>query len=226
MSRTLIALLCSSFLPLAAATCLADEGVGSDVKGGLARVDSSSKTLEAAASGSRPPGLTATKPPGVGSDYQVQPGDQLQVTVWKEQDLSTEVLVRPDGAFSYPLVGDLTATGKTVDQLRVEITDRLKRYIPNPVVTVATKTIGGNHVYVVGKVQRPGEYPFARPLDVMQALSLAGGTTPYASLNDIVILHRDNGAQRAIRFRYLQVARGRDLGQNIVLQSGDTVVVP
>jgi polysaccharide biosynthesis/export protein len=221
MSRTLIALLASFCLALAAVVCLADEG-------GLAGVDNSSKMLAATGSSAPAPGklATAPKPLGVGSDYQVQPGDVLQVSVWKEQDLTMEVLVRPDGAFSYPLVGDLVATGKTVDQLRIDITDRLKRYIPNPVVTVATKAIGGNHVYVVGKVQRPGEYPFARPLDVMQALSLAGGTTPYASLNDIVILHRENGAQRAIRFRYLQVARGRDLGQNIVLQSGDTVVVP
>jgi polysaccharide biosynthesis/export protein len=220
----LIALTCSTCLLLAAVACLADDGVGSDVKSGLARVEGSSAT-GASGGTNRSTGLTA-KSLGAGSDYQVQPGDLLQVMVWKEQDLSTDVLVRPDGAFSYPLVGDLVATGKTVDQLRVEITDRLKRYIPNPVVTVATKAIGGNHVYVVGKVQRPGEYPFARPLDVMQALSLAGGATPYAALNDIVILHRENGAQRAIRFRYQQVARGRDLGQNIVLQSGDTVVVP
>jgi polysaccharide biosynthesis/export protein len=218
MSRTLIALLCSSCLACTAAACLADEA-------GLARVDGSSKTLAATGS-TRPGGLTTPAKPGAGSDYQVQPGDVLQVMVWKEQDLTNDVLVRPDGGFSYPLVGDLVATGKTVEQLRGEITERLKRYIPNPVVTVATKAIGGNHVYVVGKVQRPGEYPFARPVDVMQALSLAGGTTPFAALNDIVILHRENGAQRAIRFRYLQVARGRDLGQNIVLQSGDTVVVP
>jgi polysaccharide export outer membrane protein len=158
--------------------------------------------------------------------YRVQPGDLLQVTVWKEQDLTGDVLVRPDGGLSFPLVGDLTATGKTCDELRQEISERLKRFIPSPVVTVATKQIGGNHVYVVGKVQRPGEYPFARPLDVMQALSLAGGTTPYAAVNDIVILHRENGAERAIRFHYSAVAHGKDLAENIVLQSGDTVVVP
>ena len=160
------------------------------------------------------------------ADYRVQPGDILQVTVWKEQDLTQEVLVRPDGGLSFPLVGDVVASGKTVTALREEFTDKLKRFIPNPVVTVATKAVGGNHIYVVGKVQRPGEYPFGKPLDVMQALSLAGGTTSFAAVNDIVILHRTDGAQHAIRFHYSDVARGRDLTQNILLDSGDTVVVP
>jgi polysaccharide biosynthesis/export protein len=159
-------------------------------------------------------------------EYTVQAGDLLTVTVWKETDLTGDVLVRPDGGISFPLVGDLVARGKTVDQLRKEITDRLVRYLPSPVVTVAVKLIGGNHIYVVGKVQRPGEYPIVRSVDVMQALSLAGGTTPYAALNSIVILHRENGREQAFRFRYSEVARGRELSQNILLQSGDTVVVP
>jgi len=159
-------------------------------------------------------------------DYRVQPGDVLQVTVWKEQDLTGEVLVRPDGGISFPLVGDVVASGKTIEALRQEITERLKHYIPDPVVTIATKLVSGNHIYVVGKVQRPGEYPFVRPLDVMQALSLAGGTTPYAAVNNIIILHRDSDQQHAIRFHYSDVAHGKDLSQNIVLQAGDTVVVP
>lgn len=158
--------------------------------------------------------------------YRVQPGDVLTINVWKEQDLTGDVLVRPDGGLSFPLVGDLEASGKTVSALRKEVAQRLQRYLPNPVVTVAVKQIGGNEIYVVGKVQRPGEFPFARSLDVMQALSLAGGTTPYAALNSIVILRRDNGRQEAIHFRYSEVAHGKDLSQNILLQSGDTVVVP
>jgi len=160
------------------------------------------------------------------SEYRVQPGDVLAVSVWKEQDLSLDLLVRPDGGLSFPLVGDVEATGKTIEQLRQEFTEKLKHYIPSPVVTVAVKTIGGNHVYVVGKVLRPGEYAFSRPVDVMQALSLAGGTTPFAALNDIVILRRQNGRLGAIRFHYAAVEHGKDLAQNIVLESGDTVVVP
>jgi len=159
-------------------------------------------------------------------EYRVQPGDVLQIAVWKETDLQAEVLVRPDGGLSFPLVGDIAARGKTIAGLRAELTDRLKRFIPNPVVSVATKMLGGNRIYVIGKVQRPGEFPLVRPVDVMQALSLAGGTTSFASLNDIVILHRENGQLKAIPFRYGEVERGRELAQNIILRSGDTVVVP
>lgn len=158
--------------------------------------------------------------------YHIQPGDLLNVSVWKEKDLQGEVLVRPDGGLSFPLAGDVQASGKSVEQLRNELADRLKNYIPDPVVTIAVKQIGGNRIYVLGKVNRPGEFPFSRPVDVMQALSLAGGTTPYAALNDIVILRRDNERVEAIHFHYADVEHGRDLAQNILLRSGDTVVVP
>jgi len=165
-------------------------------------------------------------PPNADKEYLIQPGDVLQVTVWKEQDLSGEVLIRPDGGLSFPLVGDVKAAGRTIDTVREEFTKRLKHYIPDPVVTIAVKQAGGDEIYVIGKVQRPGGYPFVRPIDVMQALSLAGGGTPYASLNGIVILRRENGTQKAIRFHYSDVARGKDLSENILLQAGDTVVVP
>jgi polysaccharide export outer membrane protein len=158
--------------------------------------------------------------------YHLQPGDLLFVSVWKETDLQLEVLVRPDGGLSIPLAGEQMAAGRTVEQLRQSIEDKLRKYIPDPVVTVTVRQIGGNRIYVVGKVNRPGEFPFNHPLDVMQSLALAGGATPYAGLNDIRILRRDNGKQVAIPFRYEDVAGGRRLEQNIVLQSGDTVVVP
>ncbi len=173
-------------------------------------------------------GIRVFADPATESDqaYLVQPGDVLQVMVWKEQDLTGEVLVRPDGGLSFPLVGDVVARGKTVEALREEFSKRLKRYIPDPVVTISIKQAAGDEVYVIGRVQRPGMYPYVRPLDVMQALSLAGGGTPYAALDRIVILRRENGQQRAIPFHYSEVARGRDLAENIVLQAGDTVVVP
>jgi polysaccharide export outer membrane protein len=181
--------------------------------------------LLAAARGSRPPAQAGSVAPSV-PEYHVQPGDMLTVSVWKETDLTLDVLVRPDGGLSFPLVGDVMATGKSISALREEFTERLKHYIPNPVVTVDAKTINGNRIFVLGKVQRPGEYPFGQAVDVMQALSLAGGTTPFAALNDIVILHRDNEQLRAIPFHYGEVERGKGLAQNILLQSGDTVVVP
>lgn len=158
--------------------------------------------------------------------YRIQPGDLLVVSVWKETDLQGEVLVRPDGGLSFPLAGEHMAAGHTVEELRQAIDAKLRKYIPDPVVTVSVKGIGGNRVYVVGKVNRPGEFPFSRPLDVMQSLSLAGGATPFAAINDIVILRRQNGKQVSIPFRYEDVARGKRLDQNILLESGDTVVVP
>jgi polysaccharide export outer membrane protein len=103
---------------------------------------------------------------------------------------------------------------------------RIHKFIPDAVVTVAVKTAGGNRVYVIGKVNRPGDFPLTGPIDVMQALSLAGGATPFADTNDIRILRRDGDHESSIHFRYNDIARGRRLDQNILLQNGDTVVVP
>ena len=159
--------------------------------------------------------------------YRIQPGDVLVVSVWKEEALMSEVLVRPDGGMSFPLVGDVRASGRTVDELRTLVNDRLSKFIPDPSVTIAVKAIGGNRVYVLGKVNRPGEFTFSQPIDVMQALSLAGGATSFAALDDIQILRREGGGkQTARRFRYSEVERGKQLDQNILLKSGDTVVVP
>lgn len=159
--------------------------------------------------------------------YLIQPGDLLEVSVWKEEDLQREVLVRPDGQISFPLVGDIDAKGKTVSELRAEITARLQKYIPNLVVTVTVARILGKRIYVIGQVNNPGEFVVNPGVDVMQALSMAGGTTPFAKLGDIIILRRNSdGNQSAIRFRYNQVESGRSLDQNIMLNNGDVVVVP
>jgi polysaccharide biosynthesis/export protein len=169
--------------------------------------------------GSQPSGMNLPS-------YRLQPGDVITVSVWKETELQSEVLVRPDGGFSFALAGDVDAVGKTVEEIRAILVERLKRYIPNPVVTVAVKLIGGNRIYVVGRVNHAGDFPLSSPLDVMHAIALAGGTTPFAAINDIVILRRQNGGQQALHFHYTDVARGRELAQNVLLQGGDTVVVP
>jgi polysaccharide export outer membrane protein len=158
--------------------------------------------------------------------YQIQSGDVLFISVWKETDLQSEVLVRPDGGMSFPLVGDLQASGRSVEEVRKTVEERLRKYIPDPVVTIAVKQIGGNRVSVLGKVNRPGDFPLSHPIDVMQALSLAGGTTAFASLDNIQILRRERGQQVSLSFRYGEVEKGRRLEQNILLKSGDTVVVP
>jgi polysaccharide export outer membrane protein len=165
-------------------------------------------------------------PPPVDASYLVQPGDTLTLSVWKEQDLQGDFLVRPDGGLSFPLAGAVEAGGHTVDDIRAVLTSRLAKYIPDPVVTVSVKTVAGSMIFVVGKVNRPGNFLLSRPIDVMQALSLAGGTTPFADVDGIRVLRREGVRQLVFRFRYDDVRRGRALAQNILLQSGDTVVVP
>ena len=165
----------------------------------------------------------ATATPG----YQIQPGDLLQISVWREEDLKQEVLVRPDGGFSFPLAGDMTALGKTVEDIRKEIADRLVRYIPDLVVTVAVKEINGNKIYVIGQVNRPGGFVMNPRVDVLQALSIAGGTTPFAKLDDIIVLRRSSETNEVkLPFRFNDVVKGRGLEQNVLLLSGDVVVVP
>lgn len=160
------------------------------------------------------------------NSYVIQPGDILSISVWKEKDLQGEVTVRPDGGLNFPLIEDIDASGKNIEQLQKDIAAKLSKYVPDPVVTVAIKQSSGNKIYVVGKVNRPGEFVAVRNMDVMQALSLAGGPTPYASVNKIKILRRENGELKSIPFKYSRVEKGEDLEQNIVLQGGDVVVVP
>jgi polysaccharide biosynthesis/export protein len=169
----------------------------------------------------------ASAAPLADSTYTVKPGDTLQVSVWKEPDLQQPVLVRPDGGFSFPLAGQMDARGKTVLELQQELTTRLKKYISDPVVTVSIQDTKGNKVYVIGQVTKPGDFVVGMRVDVMQALSMAGGTTPFANLGDIMILRRtETGQQQALPFRYTDVVRGKNLDQNIILQAGDVVVVP
>ena len=163
---------------------------------------------------------------GSNTEYAVLPGDVLQVSVWKEPDLQLRVLVRPDSAFSFPLAGDISTKGLSVTELQKELTTRLSKYISNPVVTVQVTEVLGNKVYVIGQVNQPGQFVVNPNVDVMQALSMAGGVTAFASTGDIKILRRAGPRQTAIAFDYNEVLKGRNLDQNIILQSGDIVVVP
>jgi len=158
--------------------------------------------------------------------YTVKPGDTLKISVWKEPDLEGTVLVTPDGGFSFPLVGQIDAKGKSVTELQQIMLGRLKKYISDPVITVAVQDIKGNKVYVLGQVAHAGEFIVNPRVDVLQALSMAGGTTPFASLGDIIVIRRTGTVQKTFPFDYKGVTRGRNLEQNIELQSGDVVVVP
>jgi polysaccharide biosynthesis/export protein len=158
--------------------------------------------------------------------YLIGTEDVLDISVWKEKDLQTKSIVRPDGRFSFPLVGEVQAAGRTLDEVQQEITQRLKKYIPDPVVTVLVEKIAGYKIYVIGQVSHSGQFIVGQYLDVMQALALAGGLTPYAAQNKIKILRRENGVQKVIPFEYAEVEKGNSLDQNIILKSGDVVMVP
>src|SRR5688572_5486993 len=158
--------------------------------------------------------------------YTVKPGDTLEIAVWKEPDLQRTVLVRPDGQFSFPLVGEVDARGKTVPELNKTVSERLTRFISDAVVTISVQTINGNKIYVLGQVNKPGEFIVNPSVNIMQALSMAGGTTPFAATNDIIVLRGQGKGQNAMAFRYNDAVRGRSLDTNIELLAGDIVVVP
>ena len=169
----------------------------------------------------------AAPPATPDAPYTVKPGDTLMVSVWKEPELQRPVLVEPDGTFSFPLCGQIDARDKTVGQLQQEISQHLGRFITDPVVTVSLQKISGNRVYVIGQVTKPGAFIVNPRVDVMQAIAMAGGTTPFASLGNIKIIRRTaNGGQEALPFNYNDVVHGNDLSQNITLEAGDVVVVP
>lgn len=160
-------------------------------------------------------------------DYKLHPGDKLLVGVYDDPKLlPQEITVAPDGKISFPLVGVLIVGGKTVEQIRTEIETRLKKYISDPVATVVVTDVKGNVVYVIGQVTKPGSITMNPTINVLQALSMAGGATPYAKLDSIIVIRSSGGVQRVLPFRYGAVSAGRDLQQNIDLESGDVVVVP
>jgi polysaccharide export outer membrane protein len=160
------------------------------------------------------------------AEYTLNPGDTLQITVWKEDQLDRETLVAPDGTIAFPLAGRFSVRGMTVDQVRDQITTRIKPLIPDAEVTVSVKMAAGNRVFITGQVNKPGEYPMNGRLSVMQALSLAGGLTPYAGEKSIRILRSADGQQKTISFNYAAVEGGSALDSNITLEAGDVIVVP
>ena len=159
-------------------------------------------------------------------DYKLHAGDKIEVSVWKEEELQRVITIRPDGKISFPLSGEIQAAGRTADNIRAEIESRLTKYIPEPVVTVSVEETAGNRIFVIGQVTRPGMFVMNPQLSVLQALSLAGGGNPFAKLDNTIIIRGTGTAQTTLPFRYSQVTDGKSLGQNIMLESGDVVVVP
>jgi polysaccharide biosynthesis/export protein len=170
---------------------------------------------------------TSVRAQAAAPDYKLHAGDKLIVGVYDDPKLlPQEITVSPDGKISYPLVGVLTVGGKTIEQTRLEMETRLKKYISEPIATVIVEEVKGNVVYVVGQVLKPGQIIMNPTINVLQALSMAGGANPYAKLDSIIVIRGSGGGQRILPFRYGQVSSGKDLSQNIDLESGDVVVVP
>lgn len=159
--------------------------------------------------------------------YTILPGDVLQVSVWHEEGLDRETLVLPDGTISFPLIGSFLVKGSTPQEVQATVKQKLARLVPDASVTVTVKSAQGHSVSVIGQVAKPGEFVMGHRMTVMQALSQAGGLTPYASESRIIILHTDaDGKQTSRKFPYSAVVRGNELDKDVILNPGDVVVVP
>jgi len=158
--------------------------------------------------------------------YLLGPEDTLEISVWKEPDLTKQLVVRPDGKITYPLIGEVQAAGRTVKQLQEEILKRLEKYVTDAHVTVILLKAQNYKIYVTGKVSKPGDFVIGKPVNVMQAISMAGGLTPFASPGSIMVLRTMGGKEEVFPFNYKEVAKGQFLEQNRTLLPGDVVVVP
>ena len=176
----------------------------------------------------RPTSYAPVVPPNtaVPKGFLIGPEDVLAVHFWRDQEMSGDVMVRPDGMITLPLVGDIRAAGLTPELLKDQIEKAASRLITEPSVTVAVKEINSRKVFITGEVTKPGPYPLSGPRTVMQLIAVAGGLLEYADKDNIVVLRTTNGQQKSYKFRYSDVSKGRGLEQNIELQPGDTVVVP
>lgn len=157
--------------------------------------------------------------------YTIAAGDVLEINVWKNQDLTRQQLVFPDGSIQYPLIGEIPVAGLTVSMLAADLKAKLVDFVHEPEVTVSVSQANSMMVYVLGKVTKPGGFRIHTRVDVLQALCLAGGLTPFAREKEIRIFRKTGGDTRILNFNYQAVADGKDLEQNILLQRGDVVVV-
>jgi polysaccharide biosynthesis/export protein len=171
-------------------------------------------------------GTAGAQAPVQDSDYKIGPNDVLTIFVWKETELTRDVTVMPDGKITYPLIGEIMAQGQTASELKKAIADKLQNFVTAPEVTVIVKQSLSQVIYSIGKLTRPGPYPLAPNMTVMQAISAAGGFTDWADTKNILIVRREGGKETQIKFNYKEFTSGEKLEQNILLKPGDTLVVP
>lgn len=160
------------------------------------------------------------------ADYVIGPEDSLAIVFWREKELSSDVLVRPDGMISLPLLNDLPAAGLTPEQLRQKVIQEANRFVEDANVTVVVKQINSRKVFITGHVNKPGPYPLISPTTVLQLIATAGGLVEFADDKNILIIRTERGRQMSYRFNYKDVTKRKNLQQNIQLKPGDTIVVP
>ncbi len=171
-------------------------------------------------------GWAADKTEGLpGNNYIIGAGDVLEISVWKNEDLTKLLTVLPDGKISFPLIGEVMAEGKTLAQLKKELESKISRFVPDPVLSVVIQQLNSNMIYVIGKVRNPGRFALNSSIRVLQGLALAGGLNPFAEQNKIRIFREEGDKTLIFHFRYDDVSTGKKLEQNIRLKRGDVIVV-
>jgi len=161
------------------------------------------------------------------AEYTIGIGDVLEIVTWKEPDFSREeILVRLDGKVSFPLLDDVQASGLTPTQLKKNIEAKLKEFVASPSVTVTIRNAASQRFYILGEVVRTGEYPLVKDLTVLQAFSLAGGFTEWASKKEIILFRRENGTDKVIQINYKDIIKDKDFSQNVAIKADDTIIVP
>ena len=179
---------------------------------------------KAPASGGANAGAASATTKSADPNYVIGPQDVLDISVWKEDQLTKTVPVRPDGKISMPLLNDVQAAGLTPTQLAGQITESLKKFVTDPQVTIIVREINSQRVYMLGEVARAGAYPLLPNMTVLQALSSAGGFTQFANVKKIYVLRVESGKQQKFPFNYKHALESPD--ENILLKAGDTIVVP
>lgn len=159
-------------------------------------------------------------------DYRIGPGDALSVLFWRDKEMSADVVVRPDGRITLPVLHEIEVVGLTTEELRDKVTTLGRKYLTDPRVSIVVRQIRSRYVFITGKIARPGPYALYGPMTVLQLIAMAGGLQDYANKGNISVIRHENGQQLRLPFNYKQVSKGDALAQNITLRPGDTVVVP
>ena len=163
-----------------------------------------------------------TPPP----DYVIGPDDVLSVFVWRDKDLSGDVLVRPDGKVTLPLINEVQAAGLTPDELRLILTKAYSKLLEEPIVTVQAKQINSRKVFITGQISKPGPYPIMGPISILQLIAIAGGVLEYADSENIQVIRVEKGNPINYKVNYKDLSRGKNLKQDIELKPGDRILVP